>query len=114
MPLFLLSTHKQCINMSFYTQQHCYVSLKTLYPGGIWTRVFSVLRWMQCPMRHAARANGEKYTKNIKYAKWPQNKPYGHKIYQNLWLQYPTKFTQNWDFWFEKYAIYVATLVIIV
>jgi hypothetical protein len=25
---------------SFYTQQHCYVSLKTSYPGGIRTRVF--------------------------------------------------------------------------
>jgi hypothetical protein len=28
---------------SFYTQQHCYVSLKTLYPVGIRTRVFSYL-----------------------------------------------------------------------
>jgi hypothetical protein len=27
---------------SFYTQQHCCVSLKTLYPGGIRTRVFLV------------------------------------------------------------------------
>jgi hypothetical protein len=41
---------------SFYTQQHCYVSLKTLYPGGIQTRVFSFLRRMRCPLRHAARA----------------------------------------------------------
>jgi hypothetical protein len=41
---------------SFYTQQHCYVSLKTLYPGGIWTRVFLFLRWMRCPLRQAARA----------------------------------------------------------
>jgi hypothetical protein len=24
---------------SFYTQQHCYVSLKSSYPGGIWTSV---------------------------------------------------------------------------
>jgi hypothetical protein len=31
---------------SFYTQQHCYVSLKTLHPGGIRTRVFSILRRM--------------------------------------------------------------------
>jgi hypothetical protein len=39
---------------SYYTHQHCYVSLKTLYTGGIRTRVFSVLRRMQCPLRHAA------------------------------------------------------------
>jgi hypothetical protein len=39
---------------SFYTQQHCYVSLKTLYPGGIRTRVFLFLRRMRCPLRHAA------------------------------------------------------------
>jgi hypothetical protein len=41
---------------SFYTQQHCYVSLNTLYPGRIRTRVFSFLRRMLCPLRHAARA----------------------------------------------------------
>jgi hypothetical protein len=41
---------------SFNTQQHCYVSLRTLYPGGIQTRVFLFLRWMRCPLRHAARA----------------------------------------------------------
>jgi hypothetical protein len=41
---------------SFYTQRHCYVSLKTLYPGGIRTRVFLFLRQMRCPLRHAARA----------------------------------------------------------
>jgi hypothetical protein len=47
----------------FYTQQHCYVSLKTLYPGGIWTRVFLLLRRMRRPLRHAARAYfEEKYT----------------------------------------------------
>jgi hypothetical protein len=39
---------------SFWTQQHCYVSLKTLYPGGIRTRVFSFQRRMRCPLRHAA------------------------------------------------------------
>jgi hypothetical protein len=39
----------------FNTQQHFYVSLKTLYPVGIWTRVFSFLRQMRCPLRHAAR-----------------------------------------------------------
>jgi hypothetical protein len=42
---------------SFYKQQYCYVSLKTLYPGGIQTRVFSFLRRMRCPLHHAARAN---------------------------------------------------------
>jgi hypothetical protein len=41
---------------SFYTQQHCCVSLKTLYPGGIRTRVFLFLRQMRCPLRHSARA----------------------------------------------------------
>jgi hypothetical protein len=40
---------------SFYTQQHCYVSRKTLYPGRIRTRVFSFLRRMWCPLRHAAQ-----------------------------------------------------------
>jgi hypothetical protein len=35
-----------------------------------------------------------------KYTKWPQNRPFGHKIYQHLPLQGPPKFTQNWDFWF--------------
>jgi hypothetical protein len=32
---------------SFYTQQHCYDYLKTLYPGGIRTRAFSFLRRMR-------------------------------------------------------------------
>jgi hypothetical protein len=41
---------------SFYTQQHCYVSLKALYPGGIRTWVFSFLKRMRCPLHHAARA----------------------------------------------------------
>jgi hypothetical protein len=36
--------------------QHCYVYLKTLYPGGIRTRVFLFLRQIRCPLRHAARA----------------------------------------------------------
>jgi hypothetical protein len=38
----------------FYTKQHCYVSLKTSFPGGIRTRVFLFLRRMRCPLRHAA------------------------------------------------------------
>jgi hypothetical protein len=37
---------------SFYTQQHCYVSIKTLYPGGIRTRDFSFLtRMSNAPRR---------------------------------------------------------------
>jgi hypothetical protein len=40
---------QQCI-LSFYTQHHCYVFLKTLYPGGIWTRDFLFLRRMRCPL----------------------------------------------------------------
>jgi hypothetical protein len=40
---------------SFYTQQHCYVFPKTLYPGRIWTRFFSFLRRMRCPLRYAVR-----------------------------------------------------------
>jgi hypothetical protein len=43
-------------NKTFYTQLHCYVFGKTLYPGGIRTQVFSFLRRMRCPLRHAARA----------------------------------------------------------
>jgi hypothetical protein len=39
----------------FFTQQHCYVSLKTLYPGRIRTWVFSFVRRMRCPLRYAAR-----------------------------------------------------------
>jgi hypothetical protein len=36
-----------------------------------------------------------KYTKWLqKYTKWLQNIPNGHKIYQHLPLQDPTKFTQ--------------------
>jgi hypothetical protein len=57
MPLFLLSTHTQTMHIkSFYRQQHCYVSLKTLYPSRIRTRVFSFLRRMRCPLCRAARA----------------------------------------------------------
>jgi hypothetical protein len=53
MPLFLLSTHKQFIHIkSFYTQQHCYASLKTLHRGGIQTRAFLFLRRMQCSLGH--------------------------------------------------------------
>jgi hypothetical protein len=55
MPLFLLFNTQTMHFKSSYTQQHCYVFLKTLYPGGIRTRVFLFLRRMRCPLRHAAR-----------------------------------------------------------
>jgi hypothetical protein len=55
MPLFLTFNTQTMYIKSFYTQQHCYVSLKKLYPGGIRTRVFLFLRQMRCPLRHAAR-----------------------------------------------------------
>jgi hypothetical protein len=39
---FISPFDKQTIHFkSFYIQQHCDVSLNTLYPGGIRTRVFS-------------------------------------------------------------------------
>jgi hypothetical protein len=56
MPLFLLFNTQTMHIKSFYTQQNCYVPLKTLYPGGIQTRVFLFLRRMRCPLRHSARA----------------------------------------------------------
>jgi hypothetical protein len=56
MPLFLRFNTQTMHFKSLYTQQHCYVSLKTLYPGGIRSRVFLFLRRMRCPLRHAARA----------------------------------------------------------
>jgi hypothetical protein len=40
------------------------VSLKTLYPGGIWTWVFLFLRRMRYPLRHAARVN------QVLFANW--------------------------------------------
>jgi hypothetical protein len=55
---------------SFYTQQHCYISiLKTLYPDGIRTRVFSFLRWMWCSLRHAARAKSWRFQSKSKMSK---------------------------------------------
>jgi hypothetical protein len=66
---------------SVYTQQHCYVSLKTLYPVGIRTQVFSFLRRMRCPLRHAS---WYKLPKRGKYTKGSRNIPKGHKIY-NKW-----------------------------
>jgi hypothetical protein len=42
------------------------------------------------------------YQAAINYAKWPYNIPNGHKIYQQLPLKGPPKFTQILDFWFEN------------
>jgi hypothetical protein len=47
---------------SFYSQQRCYVSLITLHPGGIRTRVFSFLRQMRCPLCYAAAPGQSKQT----------------------------------------------------
>jgi hypothetical protein len=35
----------------------------------------------------------------MKYTKWPQNIPNGHKIYI---IARPSKIYPNWDFWFEN------------
>jgi hypothetical protein len=52
---FISPFNKQTMHVkSLYTKQH--VFLKILYPGGIQTQVFSFLRLMQCPLRHAAMA----------------------------------------------------------
>jgi hypothetical protein len=59
--LFLLFNTQTMHIKLFYTQQHCYVSLKALYPGGIWTWVFLFLRRMRCPLRHAARTSYQKF-----------------------------------------------------
>jgi hypothetical protein len=55
--LFLLFNTPTMLIKSFYTKQHCFVSLKALYHSGIRTRVFWFLRQMLCPLRHVARAN---------------------------------------------------------
>jgi hypothetical protein len=42
------------------------------------------------------------------YTKRPKSVPNGHKIFQmvikyhNIFLPRPSKFDQNWDFWFEN------------
>jgi hypothetical protein len=69
--IFLKYFCGQCLYFSFqltnnafksiYTEQYCYFSYKPIYPGGIQTRVFSFLRCMRCPLRHAARASSRKY-----------------------------------------------------
>jgi hypothetical protein len=55
----------------FYTQQHCYVSLKSLYPRGTRTRVLSFLRQMRCPLCHAARDNFYSLKLFYFYKFWP-------------------------------------------
>jgi hypothetical protein len=48
------------------------------------------------------------YQMTIQYTKCPQKdqmatkRPNGHEINQQLPLQDPPKFTQNWDCWFEN------------
>jgi hypothetical protein len=42
------------------------------------------------------------YQMATNYAKWPQNRTNGHKTYQQLPLQGPSKFTQIGIFWFEN------------
>jgi hypothetical protein len=58
MPLFILlsfNTQTMYIKSFLYTTALlCFP--KNLIPGGIRTRVFSFLRRVQCPLRHAARA----------------------------------------------------------
>jgi hypothetical protein len=38
----------------------------------------------------------------IKYKKWPQTTPNGHKIYQHFPFKGPPKIHPNWDFWYES------------
>jgi hypothetical protein len=40
----------------------------------------------------------------IKYTKWPYNSTKGQilKICQQVPIKDPTKFSSNWDFWFEN------------
>jgi hypothetical protein len=57
-PLFLLSTHKQCILSHLYTTALlCF--LENLIPWWDSNPVFSFLRRMRSPLRHAARAMGQ-------------------------------------------------------
>jgi DNA modification methylase len=44
-----------------------------------------------------------------KYAKWPQNRPSGRKVYQLLPWQVPPKFTQIWIFGLK--ICHLATLL---
>jgi hypothetical protein len=43
----------------------------------------------------------------LKYTKWPENWPNGHKICMPVSsIVRPSKIYPNWDFWFEKYTIW--------
>jgi hypothetical protein len=55
---FSFSTLKQCILSQLYATSLLCFPPKTLYPGGIRTRVFYswFLRRMRCPLGHAAKA----------------------------------------------------------
>jgi hypothetical protein len=74
-PHFSFSTYKKCMLSHFiHNSTARYVSIKTLYPGGIRTRVFLFLRQMQCPLRPAARATRDmlrffKYLRNFFFLK---------------------------------------------
>jgi hypothetical protein len=69
MSLFLLFISQTMHINLFYTQQHCYVSLKTLHPGGIRTRVFC--SWGRCDV-HCATPPG--YYDFLSKTKMPNDK----------------------------------------
>jgi hypothetical protein len=47
--------------------------------------------------------NNTKISQNVtKYTNWSQNRPNGHKIYQHVPSQDPSKYTKIWIFWVEK------------
>jgi hypothetical protein len=51
--------------------------------------------------------NGHKiYQMATKYTKWPQNRPNGHENIPTSIIARPSKIYPNWDFWFEKKAIW--------
>jgi hypothetical protein len=49
------------------------------------------------------------YQSAIRYIKWTENLPNGHKIYQYLPLHYPPELAQIWIFGLKMY--HLATLV---
>jgi hypothetical protein len=42
------------------------------------------------------------YQMVIKYPKYPENIPNGHKLYKTFSNLRPSKVYPNWDFWFEN------------
>jgi hypothetical protein len=53
--------------------------------------------WYDIPKLHNCTKIATKYTK------WPQNRPYGHKLYQHLSLQDTPKFTPIGIFGLKTY-----------